>query len=824
MEGCHNQFNNPDYLSTHLSRQHRGWKDGGKVKSQVPFVVALNETMNEDVEMEEAGGGDDEEAEEIGEAGGFFQGEFLDETEMDQGNAAYSDKSFHYQTVAKFYLMLESECLVPALSVQRAFQGVEVLSDLSHSAIGQTLINELKGKIPDSDISSLLVKIRYADPVYNAHHKEAPGPGLSSIHLRKQYYKKVFNYEEPKQYNVGPDPTKEDFVLQYVTIERNINSFLQDQSAQKQVDASFVEGPPSPRSYSTILKNYTDGSIFIRRAEKLGKKTFDVFLFLDAFNPTSSCSSVEQDYKTLGVYMTLGNLLPHNRAKLCSLKLVMLVLDYVLKDNREECFSYIINELKKLFENGIMYKGEKIPVVLQMICGDNLGQHYLGGFLENFSTVMYVCRYCEITRDEYLKAPWVTKEMRTPESYQACFEELQDMKSSLIRRGKLDPTKTYSVKGIKNCSEFNEVPEFHVCDPPLACCIGHDGFGGTWERDMAEFIHYFVNTKKWFTYELLNLRLDLFEYSRSDSANKPSTVKKSREKLGGHEVQNWTLIRLFVFLIGDLVKDTTDPVWQLYLKLRVVVEHVCAPQLTMEQILNMKHLIRDYLQSRCSDDLPIELPTTAKTHYTGHFADLYELMGPLCQIWTLRFESKHAFLGRILNLARTHVNITRTMALKDQLYNCYLSTGELFAEGTKKLKPCPLVIDKYPEAEVQNLLQEHLFTNDAVDVKGITIDGQEFKCKEWILLKKDGPTITIAQIKYIISDGFDTFFVLSKHSASLILEYGIYAINEKSCGYELSLHSNLIDLIPQPVYEFNEALCFALKYAMLEASELDNEN
>ena len=164
-----------------------------------------------------------------------------------------------------------------------------------------------------------------------------------------------------------------------------------------------------------------------------------------------------------------------------------------------------------------------------------MGQHYIGGFLESFSRVIYACRFCEITRAEYLLTPWESKVFRTPESCNNCLQALDDMKKNLIATNKLDPQKTYSIKGINCESEFNEVPGFHVCDPPLAPCIGHDGLGGTWETDMAQFIDYFVNSKKWFTYELLNLRLDHFTYSQSDSANKPATVKTSESKLGGHE-------------------------------------------------------------------------------------------------------------------------------------------------------------------------------------------------------------------------------------------------------------------------------------------------
>ncbi|KAE8739915.1 hypothetical protein FOCC_FOCC014579 [Frankliniella occidentalis] len=38
-----------------------------------------------------------------------------------------------------------------------------------------------------------------------------------------------------------------------------------------------------------------------------------------------------------------------------------------------------------------------------MLLGDNLGTHIFTGFLENFSSSKYLCRFCEEPRDEWLK-------------------------------------------------------------------------------------------------------------------------------------------------------------------------------------------------------------------------------------------------------------------------------------------------------------------------------------------------------------------------------------------------------------------------------------
>ncbi|KAK3924156.1 INO80 complex subunit 1 [Frankliniella fusca] len=715
-----------------------------------------------------------------------------------------------------------SQHLIPARTIQKIFDGVRTLNDLSHAAISEILSQELKGRITDTDLDALLLRIKVNDPVRNAHYKETPGPKLTTDFLRKRYYQKFFDYEEPVEYVVGPDPTLTERTVAFVSIRRNLENMLKDPTVQTQVDASFVEEIIETRLHSTVINNYTNGSIYIKRAKLYGQKRFCIVLFVDGFNPTSSSSRASNRYKTTGMYMALLNLTPKNRSKLSSVRLVMLVLSDTLKDFRKECFSFVIDELKSLLTDGILYKEEVIPVTLEKIAGDNLGQHMIGGFLESFNPhIEYPCRYCEITNKIYIKKPWILGKIRTPESYNRCVEELKNLKDGLAVLGKLKEDKVYNVKGIKQNSEFNEVPLFHVCNPHLSPCIGHDGFGGSWEYDMAMIISYLVNEKKWMTYDLINKRIEIFKFSGSDRTNVPAAVKNSAEKLGGHEVQNWTLIRLFVFFVGDLVKDTTDPVWQLYLQLKCFIEYVCAPQLTLEQICQMKFLSVEYLKARCDTNLPIKLNTTSKTHYTAHFADLYELEGPLCHAWTLRFESKHAVLGRALEMGRTHVNIIASMAKKDQLYSSYLFTQEIFPEGPVNKKMAVPMVEKNYAPEYQPSLRRRVFTDKAVDVEVVTVDNQEYRRGNYLLLEKQEDGITVGKIVNIICDHLDIFFLLNKYQSVFLQNYGIYEVqSEQPVDFQLLHYSSSSDCAPQPIYEFAEKQCFSPKYVMLEPSKL----
>ena len=85
---------------------------------------------------------------------------------------------------------------------------------------------------------------------------------------------------------------------------------------------------------------------------------------------------------------------------------------------------------------------------------------------------------------------------------------------------------------------------------------------------------------------------DVIFSSESDKRNKPS-IQLSLEKIKQSAAQTWCLLRMLPFLIGDYI-DLDDPYWQLYLKLRDVVDLCFAPALTAEATYTMEGVIKDH--------------------------------------------------------------------------------------------------------------------------------------------------------------------------------------------------------------------------------------
>ncbi|KAJ8050604.1 hypothetical protein HOLleu_03868 [Holothuria leucospilota] len=214
--------------------------------------------------------------------------------------------------------------------------------------------------------------------------------------------------------------------------------------------------------------------------------------------------------------------------------------------------------------------------------------------------------------------------------------------------------------------------------PGLPPCLAHDIFEGVVQYDLALFINYFVKTKKWFSYQHLNYKVKHLKYVGNDAKSKPAEVYHSAQKCGGNASQNWCLLRLLPFLIGVKIPNYEDPVWQLFLTLKNIVDIICAPQTSEDQIAVLQDLISEYLESRV--DLFSKKHLRPKHHYLERYPWLTLQFGPLIWMWTLRFESKHSYFKRTLRYSGNFKNVGLTLSEKHQLLQAYVTSSNIFSD------------------------------------------------------------------------------------------------------------------------------------------------
>lgn len=294
--------------------------------------------------------------------------------------------------------------------------------------------------------------------------------------------------------------------------------------------------------------------------------------------------SGKRKHKIMAMYMTLGEILPHNRSTVDPAQLVLLCREEDFKSfGQDKVFSRLIADLKDLEDSGFQLEDRsQLMASLIAICGDNLGSHGVGGFTENFSLSKHFCRYCLIDRETFVSSPLVLGPQRTPANYNDNVQQLTPEHNI--------------IDGIKFDSCFNSLKSFHVCSglPP---CLGHDLFEGVVANDLALYIEHLEKVEKQLTYDQINRAISQTKLLGSDSHNKPCEIKEKAKKLSGSATQNWFLLRLLPLYVSQWIKNPIDSeAWQLCLKLREIAELICAPKIHQNEVAYLKVLLEEYVK------------------------------------------------------------------------------------------------------------------------------------------------------------------------------------------------------------------------------------
>lgn len=451
------------------------------------------------------------------------------------------------------------------------------------------------------------------------------------------------------------------------------------------------------------------------------------------------------------------------------MQLVLLVREVDFKFfGQEVVFRVLVNDLKKIEQIGVLVDDKLVKGTVAMITGDNLGSHCIGGFVENFSACIFVCRYCLFKTDEIEHGNILdTYCARSPDNYQNVLDCLEN-----------EPDKN-NVHGVKFNSIFNELQYFHVCTPGLPPCLGHDLFEGVVQYDLALFINYMIKVKKWFTYVQLNHIISKFRYNGLDCNNKPSTISDQGTKLGGHAVQNWCLLRLLPVLLVSKVVDTSDIVWHEILLLRQIVELVCAPEISVAQVAYLKVVIEEYLDETIT--LFPDKKVRPKHHFMAHYSGLILQFGPLMKVWTLRFESKHSYFKKCARNSQNFINICHTFAERHQLLQAYLSNGSLFDTAVHLDNAICFNVDLYNDSIRDAFFCHHVSVDDVLTSCSGNINGIQYKKDLFVVVENNELSLIFGKIVMLFQHkDRSVCFLIKKTQACYNSNMGFYQVKQNS--------------------------------------------
>lgn len=783
INGCNKRYSVVMSFTCHLTRDHTNWQTSD-LKRDISTIHQLSDGSHyltagmvpEDHEQEEP--------------------EFEPEATL---SLELLRKQFT-TNLALFFVKLKSQFLVPESTVNIIANELQNIVDINRLYVKQSVKEALSAEnVPTESSSKVLSVVDNCDLVQACLGVDGI---LSSTHKRAEYVRKHLNYVPPQAVHTGTDSKNKRKYLYYVPIKESLIALLNDNSVMQQCLRDM-------NTDSRKLSDLTDGLVYktcvARSHSEPQTKQISIILYQDAFEVANPLGSAKKKHKILGFYYMLGNLESHNRSAVDNMQLVLLGHENDITKAGHTVFRRVVDDLKQLETAGFNVGSHHFSVVVPAIAGDNLGSHWLGGFVTNFSSTSHCCRFCTITKSDMTDDRHFNKigEIRTVESYNRALDTLRECDIEMY-------------EGIKFNSIFNNLNTFHVCNPGLPPCIAHDLFEGVMAYDVPLILKYLVKEKKWLNLTALNKRLEVFAYATSDC--KPAHLHATLDRLSGSASQNWCLLRLLPLIIW-FEHDTSDreiyddDVYRLLIQLRDLVQFVVAPSLSPGQVAYMKVLIEEYIEQRHS--LFSNIPLRPKHHYLLHYASLTLQFGPLIKVWTLRFESKHQYFKRCVRNCHNFINVPKMLATRHQQLQAYLSAGSRF-HGDGVVLNTVVAIQSQIHHEVQSLISDrqiriqHVFTEltykGTTYKTGLVLPMNMHHAANCVLF---GEIVLLAMVE----DGLQCF--VRKRIGSYDCDVGCYVLNDRTDVCCVSLCA-FADSYPLHIYSVHDIEIVVLKHQVLD--------
>lgn len=322
-------------------------------------------------------------------------------------------------------------------------------------------------------------------------------------------------------------------------------------------------------------------------------------------------------------------------------------------------FNPVIDEFNYLMTNGVdinipQFKG-KLYFELGLILGDNLGIHSITGFTESFSSNL-CCRICTVAKADMKIQCYENKNL------------LRHYEQYLLDLEKNDLHAT----GLKEKCIWLEIKDFNLFDQ-IGVDIMHDMFEGCAKYIISFILVYYIKELKLFSLEILNDRIYGFDFGPEN--NKPCLLSMDHinaGKIRQSASEMITLIRYFGLLIGDFV-PIGEPIWDLYLTMRKVVDIVLSTSLEEISCSLLETLIGEM------NELYIKYSKNTlkpKFHFLTHYPLIIKKFGPVVHFWSMRYEAKHRISKISARSSFNRRNICKTLAIKHQL-----QLNDIFTKG-----------------------------------------------------------------------------------------------------------------------------------------------
>lgn len=539
---------------------------------------------------------------------------------------------------------LLSDPLIPRKTAQSLIKNMLVFLTNSLTLFLQSCYdNDIRKDV--ADIEGILDTISTSTAMFLTEYK------------REKYYTNIGTYISPQQYPLALNNFEFSRGLrkqvigtgQFIQIRHVLTRFLSIPGVFSAIE-EYINDCNRSSSIRNIVKS--PRWLQISQSGNVNEKFYPLLLYYDEFETGNPLSSHAGIHKLGAMYTSIACLPPYLASKVKYIFLFALFhySDRLTEEGNQAAFRVVIDELKYLSTIGITLDIPEFQGVIKFklgaLMGDNLGLHSILGFVESFSA-KYPCRICKANKEQVQNM---------------CFEDISLLRNEDNYFADVN-SKNLSETGVRHKAIWYALDGFHLFEQ-VAVDMMHDILEGVVNYTMTLVINSLL-LKKYFTLKELNNKAETFDYG-PDTNNKPPLLSsenafKIKWKMSAIESLNY--VRYFSCLVSHKVPEN-DEHWRLYILLRRVLDFTmtdCVDTIVCDRLTwAVEEFNMLYLQLSST-------PLKPKFHHLVHYPEIMKKLGPVHNLWSMRYESKHRVLKIAARSSMSRVNICKTLAIKNQL-------------------------------------------------------------------------------------------------------------------------------------------------------------
>lgn len=467
---------------------------------------------------------------------------------------------------------------------------------------------------------------------------------------------------------------------QFISIAKTIETLFNNNKALRDLYFKYNESERDHICENGFYRGFCCGRVFKENElYKNNPESLQIRLFTDDFtvaNPLGASGSI---HKLTAVYFCIQNLPTELLSKTDNMYIVSLTHADDIKTKEtdyNDIWRMVVRDVQKLEQTGIEIKGDNGRILkgtISCICYDNLGANSSLAMSGSFSA-NYYCRICKLIKSQcQIRCEEDISEYRTMEDY---FKHLSVIEEST----KVNLTKSC---GIKRYCVLNDLAYFKIF-VNQSVDIMHDINEGVIPFLLQHFFNLIISSKI-LTENALQKKFQFHDYGILNAKSVPSIVYVSKPNLNQTASKLMCLFQHVPYVLYDLRNnDLLKDAWLCVQTLLKIIQVVYSVEVTEADLKELERCVSVHLRTI---QIVFKVSLIPKHHILTHYATLYRLVGPLIFMSTMRSESMHQEIKRIIETCRNFQNITKTITNRFQINMTF--KGNTYVNQLKHGKKIP---------------------------------------------------------------------------------------------------------------------------------------